>query len=109
MPFLWQKRKYNVVSDDGMDWLGHARGRVFEEEYDEGCNCPLGKIEHEKQEIKKMCENCKYYTGLYCTNKNVIDSVSKIFNMPNKLEIKDSTKSCDSWELNIDFFKQLVK
>lgn len=107
--FCGKEREYVTVHDDGTDFYGHARGRVFNQTIDDGCDCPLGKIEHEHQQIKKMCMNCKNKDGMYCINKNMINKISNIFNMPEKLEIKDRTKSCENWELDTEIFKCLVK
>lgn len=101
--------------EDGFDYMGHARGGVQSRTVDSGCTCAFGKLKQQKPAIKKMCRNCKHCQGIYCHSKKKQDTLSAMFQMPNQLEIKDLSMSCDCWELspaftgNIDYRGRLTK
>ena len=107
--FCGKEREIQIFEDDGMDWLGHHRGRVGSRIVDSGCTCPFVKIEHENQEIKNMCRNCKSYSTGSCVNKNMVNEVSSFFQMPKELRIKHPDNYCKYWEINLDIFKGLLK
>lgn len=106
--FCGKVREYTVITDDGYDWHGHKRGQIRNDVCDKGCDCVLGKIEHEKTTIKKMCMNCRFYDGTNCTNEKELMEVSSFFDCGKKLLVKDSTKKCKYWELEIGIFKSLL-
>lgn len=106
--FCGKTRDVTYVEDDGCDFYGHSRGRAENYVIDKGCDCKLGRIEKQKQTIKKMCLNCTYCDGTYCKNREIIKKVSGMFNMPQKLEVIDMTKKCEEWKLNMDIFKALI-
>lgn len=94
--------------EDGFDYMGHARGGVQSRTVDSGCTCAFGKLKQQKPAIKKMCRNCKYCQGIYCHSKKKQGTLSAMFQMPNQLEIKDLSMSCDCWELSPHLLETLI-
>lgn len=107
--FCGKERIIKTVQDDGMDYMGHARGPVQSYDVDNGCECPLGKIEHEKAQIKKMCHNCLYFKNGNCTCKEMLDEVSGMFQMPSGLQVKHPDRCCGYWKINLDIFRGMIK
>lgn len=107
--FCGQERNVRVFETDGLDKFGHQMCRPGRREVDSGCTCPLGKIKHEKQEIKKMCHNCKFYLAGSCVNKSMVNEVSSFFQMPKELKVIHPENHCKYWEINLDIFKILVR
>lgn len=107
--FCGKTREYVVIEDDGYDWCGHQRDSIRTYAKDDGCDCVLGKVEHNKTSIKKMCKNCRFYDGVNCVNENELHEVSSFFDCGDKLLVKDSTKRCVYWELDTKIFKRLIK
>ena len=107
--FCGKTREYVDIIDDGRDWYGHQRGSAKYDREDDGCDCVLGKIEHNKTTIKEMCKNCKFYDGVNCTNESKLYEVSSFFDCGDKLAVKDSTKNCVYWELDTEIFERLLK
>ena len=108
-PFCGRERTVTNVHDDGMDYLGHARGQVSNYKLDNGCDCPLGKLVHEKVAIRWMCYNCNDFKAGQCTNKAMLDEVNGMFQMPPELKVKHPDKCCAYWSLNLEIFKDLLK
>ena len=106
--FCGKERTYTVVEDDGMDWLGHHRGGFECRTVDDGCSCDLGRIEKQKQKLHKMCLNCQHYKSPCCTNKKMLDKMSGVFQMPEKLVVKKPENKCEFWELNLEIFRNLT-
>lgn len=106
--FCGKERKITIVEDDGMDYMGHERGQVASRIDDNGCDCILGRIEKEKMQINPMCMNCRFCENTYCTNKKELAEVSDLFNVGNKLEIKNRTRKCKYWELDTNIFLALL-
>ena len=106
--FCGKIRTVEVVSDDGVDWLGHQRGSSYCDIYDNGCDCSLGQLEHEKQKVVPMCLNCKFYVKGCCTNEKELSQVSKVFDVGNQLRVKDDTRKCQNWEIDLTIFKRLL-
>lgn len=107
-PFCGERRIASRWHDDGMDWMGHARGSVKDWVVDNGCDCNLGRIVHEKQQLKKMCLNCKYREETYCINQAKIDQLNGLFSMPVKLELANQELCCELWEIQMEIFRELV-
>lgn len=78
---------------------------------DDGCTCIFGKLEKSKSEgkIKPMCMNCKYQKSSYCNNKDKLSKVSEMFEVGERLKIKDTSKKCDYWELDFMIFENCYK
>ena len=79
--FCGKEREIEIFEEDGMDWLGHHRGQKGSRIVDDGCDCLFGRIEHDKQEIKKMCRNCEFYTVGNCVNEDMVKEVSSFFSI----------------------------
>lgn len=107
--FCGKTREYVDVIDDGRDWYGHQRGNTETYTEDNGCDCALGKIEHNKAAIKKMCKNCRFYDGINCINDKKLREVSSFFDCGDKLVVKYPTEKCKHWELDTKIFERLLK
>ena len=108
--FCGKEREVLMYETNGIDdWTGRQKCNPRRNELDDGCTCPLGKIRHKRQEIKKMCYNCKFYIPKSCTNKNIVNEVSSFFQMPDKLKVIHPEKHCKNWEIGLDIFKNLIK
>lgn len=97
-----QTREVRVVDDDGMDWEGHARGNSEHEEYDDGCTCTLGVVEHtgvSLARVKPMCMNCKFNKDGSCTNEKTRKKLTTMFSF-NELIIADETMICNEYEFD---------
>lgn len=107
-PFCGNPRTIRTVQDDGMDYMGHARGTAECYTEDNGCTCPLGRIEHGQVSIKKMCYNCKFYKSGSCSCKEMLSELSSVFEMPEKLKVRHPERKCNHWILNLEIFRKLV-
>lgn len=107
-PFCGESRIIRTVQDNGMDYMGHARGKVECYTYDDGCSCVLGRFAHEQVGIKKMCYNCKFYKGGSCDCEEMLKEVSAVFEMPEKLKIRHPERKCNHWIINLEIFRKLV-
>lgn len=107
-PFCGNPRTIRTVQDDGVDYMGHARGKVECYTEDDGCTCPFGRLEQGQYSIKKMCYNCKFYEGGSCDCEEMLKEVSSIFEMPEKLKIKHPERRCNHWSINLEIFRKLV-
>ena len=98
--------EYSIITEDGIDWCGHHRGKVTTQTSGYECNCT---------QYKRMCLNCAHYANSACTNKNTIADYQKkldneIFAIDVKnLLIKKPTKHCPNWELSQSVAKELFK
>ena len=93
-------------------WHNHI-GWTTEDIEDAGCDCLLGKLEHNngKIQIKKQCANCIYNKNGCCINEQERNEISTLFGIEN-LVIKDKSKRCAHYELSkeiLDVFIELVK
>lgn len=104
--------EYTTISNDGVDWMGHARGTPSSHTEVRKCRCPLGQAVGTHQ-VKKMCCNCSYYEGLECTNKKKEEEIKKaVSNLKVEiayLRIVDEKAGCDLHELDYTIFKSLLK
>ena len=107
--FCGANRHIEYHMDDGIDYMGHHRGSGSSYTIDDGCNCQLGILEHNKVVIKEMCMNCKYYDSGYCTNKSNITNISSMFNISGRLEIKSVINKCDHYAINSNILLSLLK
>lgn len=100
--FCGRTRTVTCTSDNGVDYMGHARGSSSTWDDDVGCDCELGKLVFRKITIKSMCLNCKYYKSGCCTNKKELSEVIEMLNCGDRLHIKAPIKKCKYHELNSD-------
>lgn len=107
--FCGRERVVVYHYNDGEDYMGHTRCAPNSFITDSGCSCSLGRIEKNKQNIKKMCLNCKHYICGECTNKKMMSRIAGIFKIPEKLEIKTPEAQCEFWELDVKIFRVLVE
>lgn len=108
-PFCGRERTMQTVTNYGRDYAGLVNGNIRVEKRDEGCTCRLGKIEHQKEQIKKMCLNCIFFKDGNCTCKKMLDEVSGMFQMPSGLRGKHPERCCRYWKINLDIFRSLIK
>lgn len=106
--FCGKTRIYNVYIHGDDDEDGRAYG-IYETKDDDGCDCIFGKMLHNKEKvtIKPMCMNCKYNVCLKCTNKEMLEEMSKTFNV-RQLGIKDKTYCCKHYKMKEDIFDELI-
>lgn len=108
--FCGKERDVLIYETNGIDdRTGRQKCNPRRHEVDDGCTCPLGKIKHEKQEIKKMCYNCKFYLAGKCTNESMMNEASTFFQLPKELKVMHPEKCCKYWEIDLDIFKWLLK
>lgn len=98
-PFCGQTRYVTCREDDGIDWCGHHRGTPSSSIDDSGCTCPLGRLQHEKVKVKRMCMNCVYDVRANCTYNS--DNVRPA-------RIKDLTAVCNAHEFNIALLHDIL-
>lgn len=97
---------YVLVEDDGYDWEGHHRSSGSSYTVNDSCNCT---------QYKRMCLNCRWYTGTACSNQTTVENYVKklnndVFDIDVKiLGIKKPTKCCDNWELSKNIANNLFK
>lgn len=107
--FCGRTRECKHIYDDGYDWLGHGRGSVKDYDIDEGCDCEGYLLSNKKIKIKPMCMNCQYNKDGYCTNDNMLQTMSKFFEIKGKLRIKDETKNCENYKFNIEIAMDFIE
>jgi hypothetical protein len=104
---------YNVTtfSDDGVDYMGHARGIATCRSEGE-CSCEAYKY-LKGVTIKPMCSNCISYNGCTCLNVKRNEGLKRQLKA---LSIKvddytiiDTTTRCDFWHLNVDILMKYIK
>lgn len=73
---------------------------------DRGCDCTLGKMEHEgeKFKFKRQCANCAWNEIGKCINAKERSDVSELFGITGDLIIKDASKRCKHYELSKEIF-----
>lgn len=104
--FCGKEREVEVICDDGVDFYGHQRSRYTHQVIDDGCDCQFGKLNQAK--IKSMCMNCKFQREGYCTNEKTLNDVSAIFDVGEKLLIKNKKSKCRNWSMNYEVFEDVI-
>lgn len=107
-PLCGKEIHYTCWEEDGYDWLGHHRGSYSSERNGYECEC-------DKITFKRMCHNCKFYTG-NCTNKSIMEKYRKKisdtmpFNIGNfEMSIKHPERSCSCWSIKDSIIDKLFK
>lgn len=106
--FCGRTRRITHQSDDGLDYDGHKRGRAESWTFDMGCECPLGKIEHEKTTIKPMCLNCISFRDGCCNNTEALKKISGMFDVGRRVLVKHPEKTCENHVLNEKIINRLL-
>ncbi len=107
--FCGKPRSIVKVTDDGFDYCGHNRKAAESYVIDSGCDCDLGRLEYNKQRIKKMCYNCRYFDGVYCNNADKLKELSGMFEMPKAVKVKFKNRCCDKWKVDCSIFRCLLE
>ena len=111
--FCGKTRSGKIISDDGYDFEGHMRGTPNSEEFIDKCSCSFGQLVNSMPQVKKMCLNCAFCKGLYCTNQKQITKVRQMighFDIEfGRLKINDFTKGCTEHKLNYQIVDELIK
>jgi hypothetical protein len=107
--FCGEEVHYNVIEDDGRDWMGHQRGESRIYETNNICSC-------KSKDWRRMCLNCEHFKNGYCYNQDTIDSYNQTLNsdffdvqIVSTIKIKDSKKHCNFWNLNRNIGNSLFK
>lgn len=105
--------RVECVSDNGVDWLGHHRGREYSYEDKEKCKCQLGTLEGAIKPLKKMCLNCIFFKGGGCTSKAEIAKINSMLDNHDiqlmLLSVKDPKKCCEHHKLDYSIFDSLFE
>lgn len=107
--FCGRERQITIITDDGCDYMGHARGPSSEDVYDNGCDCTFGKLEASPAEVERMCYNCYFYRKGSCTNAERLDDLSEILEIGPSVKVAHPEKHCGYHRLNPNIFLSLVK
>lgn len=100
--------EYSIITEDGMDWCGHQRGKTTTQTsgYECDCNCT---------QYKRMCLNCAYYKDNKCVNEKTISTYLPKYENENfvievkQLLLKNPTKHCINWEISKSVAREVFK
>jgi hypothetical protein len=99
------------VLDDGVDYMGHARGIV--NSYEEGeCSCEASRYLNAVT-VKSMCTNCISYNGSTCVNVKRNEELKRQLRAYSiKIEgftLTDTTTRCTFWNINPEILMKYMK
>lgn len=100
------KQRLNIITYHEY-WDEEGRTEETRRATNDYCDCFFGKLVETPIKIKPSCASCIYNEGGKCTNKNVINNISRVFSC-NDLRIINLTHSCNNYKLDFTLFSAII-
>ena len=106
-PFCGKRKTVTITTKDF--WEEHRGNSWTEEECEEeDCGCTFSRMLKDKAEIVPCCENCVFNSSGFCKNKEMLDSVFRMFEPTTSMKIRDTSFSCQYHQLDMNIFKKVI-
>ena len=106
-PFCGKRKIVTITTKDF--WEEHRGNSWTEEEREEeDCGCTFSRMLKDKAEIVPCCGNCVFNSSGFCKNKEMLDSVFRMFEPTTSMKIRDTSFSCQYHQLDMNIFKKII-